>query len=535
MSGNRLFKLRWKKKDFNRKGPFPYSFFHKEDKLESFRGPDGYPLLVPSLRNTTEYAKRYRDQVKNAEIEKIENVHLKMLEFRKSAKKRYEIKSSNQSYNALPYWLFATRTKLMRGLPLEMQRSACSISDEVVDSLNDSILVAIREYLLPNSVFREKFDDRTNKHFASFLKSIAFSISNHPEISSELGSDETFFNQNVETIGFFGKDENMYQVTDEAAIAQLRSKHPLVPLESLDSEICQYSPDQIPELPHSMQYYEELVWENPKVKMPRRGQQWIKKRVPVKTEVQDAVIFSGVKPGSLYQYFHTQFLLNSRPSEFWREDSDFYAQEVTDCKTLLNMHSTLSSTAWYLKFTPFQDLTMPLSLNAMTYDGTQNVSFYNYQLNTVASGKMMLDEFLPEASNPRANVLWSTEMTPLFSYDETTGSVDINNEAVKCMFALLKRKTAAQKFEVPESSWDEGIPEGIPLVRVDRDVDPGKIWIKPKKSKNWPKGWYHPKYKWNPQYVERMEREKEQGPFYESEEDHSEFIKEFNSKQKLIK
>ena len=470
--------------------------------------------------------------MKKAEIENIQNVHLKMFEFRKTTAKRHNFKSEDQSFNSLPYWLFATRSKLLRGLPIDVQKSATLIDSKCLESINDAVNIAIREYLLPKSDFREKFDDCTNKHFASFLKSLAFVIYHNPELRG--GHGRNFFNQDVETVGFFGKDDIIYQVTDNATVAQIRSKEPVLPFELLESETCSYSEDEIPTMPHNMDHYEVLVWENQKLKMPKRSSQWIKKRIPVKEQIRNAEIFSGAKPGSHFPFHHTQFLLVPRSEEFWREQSEFYHQQVTDCKSLLNMHATLSSTAWYLKFTPFQDLSSPLGLNAITYDGTQNVAFYNYQLNTIAGGKMMLDEYQPEENNKRCNVLWSTELTPLFSYDETTDSVEINTEAVRCIVTLLSRESQEQTFKIPESLWDDAIPSGMPLVRIDRDVDPGKIWIKPKYAKNWPEGWHQPKYKWNPEYMARMEKEKDQKPYYDSTEDHSEFIAAINDKKKLL-
>jgi len=552
MSGHRLFKLKWKKKDRNIKGPFPYSFFHKEDylKSETFRNPDGYPMLIPSLKDRSNIAKRYRDQVKKTEIEDISFSHLKMLAFRKTenTEKRHEIKTEEQKFNSLPYWLFATRSKLLRGLPLTVQEMANSLSNESTGLIEDTVHNAVREFLLPNSNFREKFDDRTNKHFNSFLKSVAFSIAHCSELQDQQSS-EKIFNQDVETVGLFGKENKIYQVHDNATTAQIRSTNPLVPYESLDAELCKYrkfsyneekdsvvNTEEIPRIPHNMEHYEVFVWENKKVRQPPRSKQWLKERITVKPLIKKAHIFSGVKPGTIYPYHHTQFLLVPRVDEFWREPSAFHHQEVTDCKTLLNMHSTLTSTAWYLNYTPFQDLTSPLCLNALTYDGTQNVAFYNYQLNTVATGKHMLEKFDPEEMNSRCNLLWSTELTPLFSYDEEKDSVDINTEAVKYLVTLLTSKTEARQFDLPVSSWDPRIPEGIPLVRIDRDVDPGKIWIKPKQRKNWPKKYnFIPKLYWNPEYMEMLKNDPDQRPFYDATEDHSEFIKKFNNKKNFLK
>ena len=532
MSSHKLIRLRWKKKDYNRKGPFPYSFYHKKNNLDEFRGPDGYPYLIPSLGDESSHAKRYRDQVKKAEIEQIDNVHLKMFEFRQLTQNRVNVNSWEQKRNALPYWQFATRTKLLRGLPVSIQEHVRSLPESNHGALSDIVASCVRSYLLPKSPYHEKHDDKTDKHLNSFLKTLAFNL-NHSHVLAE-ASQEFFFNSDSETCGFFGRDEHIYQIRNKPCSAQIRGENPLPPIVDIDSPLCQYDTEQIPDLPHNLEYYEEFVWENQKMKIPPRNKQWLKKRLPVEKVIPHGEIFSGVKPGSSYPFVNTHFQMLPRTEKFWLDSSDFYNQEINDCKCLLNSFSSLSSTAWYLKFTPYQDLTVPLRCNSIVFDGT-NISFYIYQLNTIALGKMLLQEHNPTDFNSRANILWSTQSVPLYSYCENTSTLDLNSDALKLIISFITQKTVEQLFEIPESSWDPNIPEGIPLVRIDRDQDPGWIWIRPRRKKNWPEGWHQPKYKWNPEYLKRMEMDPNQNPYYEATEDHSEFIKSFNNRKKFLK
>ena len=532
MSANKLFKLRWKKKDLRKKGPFPFSFYHKENNSEDFRGPDGYPYLVPSLKDNSSHALRYRDQVRKAEIEQIDNLHLKMYEFRQMTENRVNINSWEQKRNALPYWQFATRTKLLQGLPTSVQESVKSLPESSYGDLSDIVAACVRNYLLPDSPYCEKHDDKTDKHLNSFLQSLAFNISHNQMLSTK--SQDFFFNGDVETCGYFGKDEHVYQISNKPGSAHIRGENPLLPIVELNSQLCQYNSEEIPELPHNLEYYEEFVWENQQMKIPPRNKQWMKKRLPVKKVIPHGDIFSGVKPGSSYPFVNTHFLMLPKNEEFWLESSEFYNQEINDCKCLLNSFSSLSSTAWYLRFTPYQDLTVPLRCNSVVFDGT-NITFYIYQLNTIALGKMLLSEYNPTDYNPRANILWSTKSVPLYSYCENTSSLDLNPDALKLINFFLTQETAQQFFELPESSWDPEVPQGIPLVRIDRDQDPGWIWIKPQKVKNWPEGWHQPKYKWNPEYMKRMEMDENQNPYYDSTEDHSKFIKAFHNRKDFVK
>jgi hypothetical protein len=486
------FKLRWKKIDKNFPGFWPYSFKKKD--LPQLRGPDNYPLLIPHLDNKTEIARRYRDQVRKHEIEQTENVHLKMHEFRKNLTDNFKIDNQAQPRGALPYWQYATRTRLMRGLPSSFVESVHTVPQSDVDEVSQLLSHCVHDFLSNDSAYRIKHEIEDRSHVSQFLQVLASGLLNSSCSSHLVGN--SCVNQDVETCGFWGKDQFPYQLNDKSVAFHVRTECPLNQVLPLDDDLCQKS-DDIPNMTSeegvsfNPELYEIKTWENPR----RR-----KSRVPRKLwtdlpEKPEPDIFPGFKVESSYPFVHTQFMRNDYQAPFWARESPamtkFFSQEVQDCSALLNLFSTTSSLAWFLGFTPYQDVSSPIVCNSVVSDGS-TISFYVYQLNTFALGNLVCDEFNGSEYNDRANILWSTKKIPLF--DKQSDSATINPHVCRILAAILAQKTSKREFIVPKSSWDPEIPEDIPLIKQVKEEDPGYLKIKMRKPKNRDMRYYEPLY-----------------------------------------
>lgn len=121
------------------------------------------------------------------------------------------------------------------------------------------------------------------------------------------------------------------------------------------------------------------------------------------------------------------------PNEFgvisFQRRHHFVARMLRDHQEALHAHGLLSTFAWlfgqasYQGFTPYTEITYPLTAQTVITDGRQ-FSFYAYQMNTL----LLCDH--NATTNPRYNQCWATKEQKLFEEVDETGKVVGFNEDV---------------------------------------------------------------------------------------------------------
>lgn len=131
----------------------------------------------------------------------------------------------------------------------------------------------------------------------------------------------------------------------------------------------------------------------------------------------------GYWPGSHHEFGSIAYLSRShfalRNPAYGKEDD----QEAIHAQAILGSFGWLLGQASYQGFTPFNDLTYPLTTQTIVTDG-QNWSFYVYQMNTTQIHQDSID------SNPKANLCWATPELKLYESVNPDGTVVGFNEEV---------------------------------------------------------------------------------------------------------
>ncbi|XP_035218358.1 28S ribosomal protein S30, mitochondrial-like [Stegodyphus dumicola] len=375
-------------------------------------------LYPPIVDMSKEGQRRHNRQLWYDSIKALPTVEQKLYELAVQQRMKllkYLLSSVPQTYRAVPFYQYITRTHFVDNLPERLLNM--NVDDELNDIKSTLCDTLLKYYYNPWAKNKsKKFDDFLNEKAAGSglvnmlisqcYKKLALKndyilesmIQQHPRVSSFWWHS-----------GFDSKEDRIYeknlcfQYHDFPAFV-IRMKKPLSPIVSLDDPLC-------------------ATAEVPDYNYPPKGLGNASKRWHMIASVP------GYWPGDPFEFpfllVNTSDILNRLLCKL----QYYNLKKIEDSVAMMSSFGWLNAVATYQGFTPFHDVSYPIVTHTILTNG-QDWNFYVYQLNTIAFHSDV-------DKKDRRNICWSSGKMRLFDAVEDGKIKGINDEVFKMLLKCL--------------------------------------------------------------------------------------------------
>lgn len=401
------------------------------------------PNYPPIIDMSNEGQRRHRRQLWYDSIKRLPTAEQKLYELglqQRADLRLYFVSACAPTYEGTSFYHYITRTHFIDGLPEKLTFDVENQFNDVKDSLCD---VLLKYYYNAWQKDQRTLADHLAENYSGtkLLNSLLSQCYKKFSLTHEHLLESTIHNKpRLRSFWWHGdfksppKCNNLcFQFTEQPALI-LRMKTPLSPIIDMDDPFCSTHEVQ------NFNYHPRVLG------IPFKAKSFL-------TSVP------GFWPSDPFEYplllVYTRDKLLKLESKIEKYD----LKKIEDSVSVMASFGWLNAIAQYQGFTPFHDLTYPITAQTILTNG-QDWNFIVYQLNTISfhSDVDMKD---------RQNICWSSGKLRLFDTVEDGQVKGINDEVLKMLLRFLLHVPKFPEYELkPYLGEDTRSEEDILILRT---------------------------------------------------------------------